>query len=161
MLSSGKESDFYIDCKQTSLSAEGHVLIGKVIFSLIQENFPEARCVGGPTLGADPLVSAVSLISWIEQKPLDGFIVRKEPKGHGTGVWLEGATHIPAGTRVVMLEDAITTGATTVRSIQRVVEAGLHVLGVVVLVDRLEGAREKIEQTGCKICSVFDRHDFL
>lgn len=161
MLASGKQSDFYIDCRQTSLSAEGHVLIGRLMFELIQKHFPDAQAVGGPTLGADPIVSSVSITSWLNNKPLDAFIVRKEPKGHGTGAWIEGMANLSEGMKIVMLEDTITTGSTTVKSIQRAQEAGLVVVGVIVLVDRLEGARENIERTDCRLFCLFDRNDFI
>ena len=161
VLASGKESDFYIDCRQTSLSARGHLLVGKLFFQLIQEHFPSARGVGGPTLGADPLISAVSLISALEEKPLDGFIVRKEPKGHGTGAWIEGLSNLGPGSPVVLLEDVITTGGSSQKAIARAEEAGLKVLGLVVLVDRREGGREAIEKQGVALVSLFTRNDFI
>src|SRR5579859_7833236 len=86
-LSSGRESDFYIDCKRVALTAEGHFLIGRLLLDAVRQKAPEAKGVGGLTLGADPLASAVSLTSWFDGRPLAAFIVRKEPKGHGTGQW--------------------------------------------------------------------------
>src|SRR5688572_25272664 len=91
-LVSGAESDFYIDCKKTVLTAEGHFLVGKLLFEAIREQAPQAVAAGGLTLGADPLASAVSLSSYLAGKPLSAFIVRKEPKGHGTSQWVEGRT---------------------------------------------------------------------
>ena len=85
ILASGKESDFYVDCKRTALTAEGHVLVGRLLFDRIRRIRPLVRGVGGLTLGADPLASAASLTSFLEGEPIDAFIVRKEPKGHGTG----------------------------------------------------------------------------
>src|SRR5713226_4629919 len=96
-LTSGKESDFYIDCKRTALTAEGHFLIGRLLFAEVRRQSPEARAVGGLTLGADPLASAVSLTSYLAGHPLPAFIVRKEPKGHGTGQWIEGRSLLQAG----------------------------------------------------------------
>jgi len=163
VLASGKESDFYIDCRQTSLCAEGHRLIGRLFLKLIQENFPEATAVGGPTLGADPLVSAVSLTSMLEgsEKPLDAFIVRKEAKGHGTGAWIEGVANLEEGDKVVMLEDVVTTGGSSLKAVRHAEEAGLNVLGLLVLVDRQEGGRENIERAGYKLVSLYTRTDFI
>ena len=100
-LSSGRTSDFYIDCKQVSLTAEGHFLIGQVVRAVIDRVAPRAEAVGGLTLGADPLVSATSLMSYLAGRPLHGFLVRKEPKGHGTGQWLEGLKNLRPGMPVV------------------------------------------------------------
>ena len=161
VLASGKESDFYIDCRQTSLSAEGHRLIGRLLLQLISENFPGATAVGGPTLGADPQVSAVSLTSVLQGRPLDAFIVRKEAKGHGTGAWIEGMANLKAGDTVVMLEDVVTTGGSSLRAVLRAEEAGLKVPGILVLVDRQEGGRENIEGAGYKLVSLYTKADFV
>jgi orotate phosphoribosyltransferase len=161
VLSSGKESDFYIDCKQTSLTAEGHYLIGRLFHALIREHAPEAVGAGGLTLGADPLASAVSLSSYLAGQPLAAFIVRKEPKGHGTGQWMEGRTQFAAGAPVVVLEDVVTTGASTLKAISRVQEEGLVVRGAFALVDRLDGGREAVEAAGQKLHTLFTRHDFI
>ena len=110
ILASGKESDFYVDCKRTALTAEGHVLIGRLMFDRVRRLRPLVRGVGGLTLGADPLASAIALTSSLEGEPVDAFIVRKEPKGHGTGQWIEGRKTIPDGSRVAVLEDVVTTG---------------------------------------------------
>lgn len=160
-LASGKKSDFYIDCRQTSLSAEGHVLIGRLLLAAIDEHFPGVRAVGGPTLGADPLVSAVSLTSALANRPLDGFLVRKEPKGHGTGAWIEGRANLEAGTPVVVVEDVVTTGGSVLQAMSRTREAGLDVLGALVLVDRQEGGRDTIEQAGFRFVALFTREDFV
>ncbi len=161
VLASGKTSDFYIDCRQTSLSAEGHLLIGRLLFNLVCEKFPKVVAVGGPTLGADPLVSAVSLTSQIEGHPLQGFLVRKASKGHGTGAWIEGMANLAAGDPVVLLEDVVTSGGSALGALARVEQAGLNVRGVVVLVDRLEGGRQAIEQAGHEFYSLFTRSDFI
>src|SRR3954452_20829556 len=104
-LSSGKESDFYIDCKKTALTAEGHFLIGRAILQIIREKAPQVVAVGGLTLGADPIASAVSLTSYLAGTPLTALIVRKELKGHGTGQWVEGRSLVQAGASVVVVED--------------------------------------------------------
>src|SRR6188474_2974111 len=102
VLSSGRTSNFYIDCKQVSLDAEGACLIGELFHQVIEEVAPDAVAVGGLTLGADPLATATSLVSFQRGRPRAAFIVRKEPKGHGTNQWLE-ATKLPPGARVVVL----------------------------------------------------------
>jgi len=161
VLSSGKESDFYIDCKQTSLTAEGHFLIGRLFCALIREHAPDAVGAGGLTLGADPLASAVSLSSYLAAQPLAAFIVRKEPKGHGTGQWMEGRTQFADGAPVAVLEDVVTTGASTLKAIERVQAEGLKVRGAFALVDRLDGGREAVEGAGQKLYTLFTRRDFI
>jgi orotate phosphoribosyltransferase len=160
VLSSGKESDFYIDCKKTVLLAEGHWLVGKLMFEAARAQFPEAIAVGGLTMGADPLASAVSLVSFLGQVPLQAFLVRKEPKGHGTGQWIEGLSSLPRGAKVVVVEDVVTTGASTIKAIERARAEGLEPVGAITLVDRDEGGREAIEATGVKVLSLFKRSDF-
>ena len=159
-LSSGLKSNFYIDCKQVSLHAEGACLIGELFHGVIDEIAPRAVAVGGLTLGADPLATATSVVSFQRGKPRAAFIVRKEPKGHGTNQWIESAG-LAAGSPVVILEDVVTTGASTLRAIERAREAGLEVLHALGLVDRLEGGREAIEKTGVALSTLFTRRDFL
>lgn len=161
VLSSGRESDFYIDCKRTVLTAEGHYLAGRLLFRAIREMCPKAVGVGGLTLGADPLASAVSLTSWLEGQPLSAFIVRKEPKGHGTGQWIEGRSALPDGALVAIVEDVITTGASTLKAIERAKAERLTVCGVFALVDREEGGREAIEAAGHRVYALFTRRDFI
>jgi orotate phosphoribosyltransferase len=158
-LSSGRTSDFYIDCKRVSLTAEGHFLIGQLMRAVIDRNAPRAEAVGGLTLGADPLVSATSLVSFIAGRPLTGFLVRKEPKGHGTDRWLEGGG-LRAGMETVILEDVITTGASTLRAIERSQAAELSVVHVVALVDRDEGGRQAVE-AHAPVTALYTRHDFM
>jgi orotate phosphoribosyltransferase len=160
-LSSGLESDFYIDCKKTALTAEGHWLIGRTLLNEIRTRTPEAKAAGGLTLGADPLASAVATMSWLAGWPLHAFIVRKEPKGHGTGAWIEGMSGLEPGTPVAILEDVVTTGASTLKAIERAEQEGLEVLRAFALVDRLEGGREAIEAKGHALTSLFTRKDFL
>ena len=160
VLSSGRESDFYIDCKKTVLTAEGHWLVGKLMFAAVREQFAQAQGVGGLTMGADPLASAVSLISFLGKNPLQAFLVRKEPKGHGTGQWIEGLSSLSTGAKVVILEDVITTGASTIKAIERARAEGLIPLGALTLVDRQEGGLEAIEATGVPVRSLYARSDF-
>lgn len=160
VLSSGKESDFYIDCKKTALLAEGHFLVGHLFFDEIQKHAPTAAGVGGLTMGADPLASAVALVSHQRGHPLHAFFVRKEPKGHGTGQWIEGLSAFAPGTPVAVVEDVITTGASTIKAIERARAEGLTPVAAFALVDRDEGGREAIEQTGVKVFALFKRQDF-
>src|SRR5512146_573102 len=132
ILSSGRESDFYIDCKQTTLTAEGAVLCGRLFCEMLEKGgWPEA--VGGITLGADPIVTAVSLTSSLRGWPVPAFIIRKEPKKHGTAQWIEGMRNLRPGMRVAILEDVVTTGGSTIRAIERAVLSGLVVARVLCL----------------------------
>ncbi len=159
VLSSGLKSNFYIDCKQVSLDAEGSCLIGELFHLVIEEIAPRAVAVGGLTMGADPLATATSLLSFQLGTPRAAFLVRKEPKGHGTNQWVE-STKLPAGAPVVILEDVITTGASTLRAIERSRAAGLEVLCALGLVDRLEGGREAVVAE-TPLTTLFTRRDFL
>ena len=158
VLSSGRESDFYIDCKRVSLLAEGHGLIGRLFLEACP---PETAGVGGMTLGADPLASAVAAASYAAGRPIDAFIVRKEAKGHGTGRWIESPHSLGEGSRVVVVEDVVTTGGSTLRAIERIREAGFVPLKVLALVDREEGGRDAVEASGVPLEALFGRRDFI
>jgi orotate phosphoribosyltransferase len=159
VLSSGRTSNFYIDCKQVSLDAEGATLIGELFHAAIEELAPGALAVGGLTLGADPLATATSVVSFLAGRPRAAFLVRKEPKGHGTNQWLE-STRLPAGAEVVVVEDVITTGAATLKAVERARLAGLRVVHALGLVDRLEGGREAVTRE-VPLTTLFTRRDFL
>jgi orotate phosphoribosyltransferase len=159
VLSSGLKSNFYIDCKQVSLDAEGAALIGELFHMVVDHVAPDAVAVGGLTLGADPLATATSLQSFVAGRPRAAFIVRKEPKGHGTNQWVE-STKLASGSQVVILEDVITTGASTLKAIERSRLAGLQVVHALGLVDRLEGGREAIVAE-TPLTTLFTRRDFL
>jgi orotate phosphoribosyltransferase len=159
-LSSGAKSNFYIDTKKVSLDAEGGFLIGQLFRRIIDEVAPDAGAVGGLTLGADPLATATSVASFHAGRPLHAFIVRKEPKGHGTGQWLESASRIDAARPVVVLEDVVTTGASTLKAIERAVSSGLKVACVLALCDRLEGGRDAVTPQA-PLHPLFTRKDFL
>jgi orotate phosphoribosyltransferase len=161
ILASGRESDFYVDCKRTTLTAEGHVLVGRLLFDEVRKIRPLVRGVGGLTLGADPIASAIALTSFLEASPVDSFIVRKEPKGHGTGQWIEGRKTIPDGSRVVVIEDVVTTGGSALKAIERCRAEKLEPVACVALVDRLEGGREAIEAQGVPLRALFARTDFI
>ena len=158
-LTSGKKSDFYIDCKQTTLSAEGAYLCGKLMYQALVDAPGEFRAVGGMPLGADPLVTAVSVVSFLQGNPVPAFIIRKEPKGHGTGSWIEGKSNIRQGSPVALVEDVVTTAGTLVKAIERTREEGFDVSHVITLVDRQEGGRERLGEAGYDLIALFTRDD--
>jgi orotate phosphoribosyltransferase len=160
VLASGRESDFYIDCRGVVLSAEGHALVGQLLLETARSVDADVQAVGGLTMGADPLASAVALTSWIQGRPVGAFLVRKEPKGHGTGQWCEGLQLLPPNAHAVIVEDVITTGASSLKAVERAREAGLTVHGIAALVDRDEGGRANLEQAGLIVRALFTRHDF-
>ncbi len=160
-LTSGKKSDFYVDCKQTTLSAEGAYLCGKLFHERIARAGKDIAGVGGMTLGADPLVTAVSVVSFLEGAPIPAFIIRKEPKGHGTGSWIEGKSNIPQGSRVALVEDVVTTAGTLIKAIERTEEEGYRVAMVLTVVDREEGGRERLKQAGYDLSALFTRNDII
>lgn len=174
VLASGRESDFYVDCKRTTLTAEGHALVGRVLFDRVRRISPMPRGVGGLTLGADPIASAVAHASWLAREEragrpgeahppdtIDAYVVRKEPKGHGTGQWIEGRKTIPDGSRVVVIEDVVTTGGSAIKAIERCRAEKLEPVRCLALVDRLEGGREAIEAQGVPLEAIFTRKDFI
>jgi orotate phosphoribosyltransferase len=160
VLASGRESDFYFDGKQTTLHAEGGMLVGKLFYEAIKD-VPGVQAVGGITLGADPIATATSINALLSGQPLHAFIIRKEPKGHGTGQWLEGRKNLPPGTKVVIVEDVVTTGGSSLKAVNRAKEEGLEVLGIVTLVDREEGGRETIEAEGYWLKSIFVKSELV
>lgn len=159
-LASGRSSNFYIDVKRVSLSAEGSFLIGQSLFALIQRHFPQAIAAGGLTLGADPLATAVAYASWQGKKELNAFIVRKETKSHGLKREIEGTDLTPLKSPVVVLEDVVTTGKSSLEAIEKCKSHGWQVVGVAAVVDREEGGRENIEALGIKLHSLFRKQDF-
>jgi orotate phosphoribosyltransferase len=160
VLASGKESDFFIDCKQTILTAEGHALVGELMFAALDE-LPACEAVAGVELGGCPLASAVSLMSFQKGRPLPALYVRKQQKDHGSKRLIEGDRAARAGMPVVILEDVITTGGSTLKAAETLREAGLHVVGVVALVDRQEGGAEALRAAGLPVVSIASRADFL
>lgn len=163
-LTSGKTSDFYIDGKQTTLDAEGGYLCGRLLFDLIQNAPEKISSVGGMTLGADPLVTAVSVVSHLADTAdtsLPAFIVRKEAKRHGTGNYIEGKKNLEPGSSVALVEDVVTTGGTLIQVIERVENEGFKVGLVVTVVDREEGGAEVLAQAGYPLQSIFTRTELV
>jgi orotate phosphoribosyltransferase len=158
-LTSGKTSDFFIDCKQAVLTATGHALVGRVMFAALKELRP-CTAVAGVELGGCPLVSAVSLTSYLHGTPLDAMYVRKNAKSHGSQRVIEGNDLIAPGSSIAVLEDTLTTGASSMNAVMKLRDAGYDVVGIVALVDRLEGASEEFSKASVRFASVFTRNDF-
>ena len=133
VLASGRRSDYYFDCRVTALHAEGSWLIGSLFNDMLKGL--DIKGVGGMTLGADPLVSATTVISHEQGRPLHGLLVRKEAKGHGTGQYVEGLGNFNAGDHVAMLEDVVTTGGSLLNACHRVTDAGLNIVDTVICQD--------------------------
>ncbi|MBI4412523.1 MAG: orotate phosphoribosyltransferase [Deltaproteobacteria bacterium] len=160
-LSSGRKSNFYFDGKQTALNPEGAYLLGHLLFEKIREINLSVEAVGGPTLGADPLVTAVSLVSHLQQKPIPAFIIRKERKQHGTEAWVEGFRNLNPGMRVAIIEDVITTGKSSLEAVQKAIDAGLNVVCIVAIIDREEGGRQAIEEKGYRLETLFTKWELI
>jgi orotate phosphoribosyltransferase len=159
-LSSGGKSDYYIDCRTTTLHAKGAELTGRVFLDLMQQQGWGAKAVGGLTMGADPIVVATSVISSQAGSPIHGFLVRKVEKAHGTGRRVEGFQE--KGAPVVIVDDVCTTGSSTVQAIEAAREFGFNVVGVACLVERLEaGGRPAVEKAAdpAPFLSVFTSND--
>jgi len=160
-LASGRKSNFYFDGKQTTLHAKGGLLVGKAFYDEVKQFEGPIHGVGGLTMGADPIATATSIAAHLAGDDMHAFIIRKEPKGHGTGQWLEGRKNLPPGSRVVIVEDVTTTGGSSMQAVERAREEGLEVVGIVTLVDREEGARDNIEGEGVALRAVFTRTEVV
>ena len=164
-LSSGQKSGFYIDCKQTVLTGEGHVLVGRAFLDLLHEaerkktGAAHAAC-GGLTMGADPLASSLALTSTLAGRELHAIYVRKEPKGHGTNAYLEGSKSTPAGARVCVVEDVVTTGGASIKAIERLRDGGYVVDTCLTIIDREAGGREALAALGVELVAWFCLRDF-
>jgi orotate phosphoribosyltransferase len=157
VLTSGRTSTYYIDAKMTTLDPKGANLVARLILDVLKPFDIDA--VGGFTLGADPIVSAVAALSAETERPLPAFIVRKEPKKHGERKMIEGP--FQPGWRVVVIDDVVTTGGSTLKACQAVEEEGGKVVLTLAIVDRLEGGRENLEAKGYKFISLLTRDDLL
>ncbi|MGA3209468.1 MAG: orotate phosphoribosyltransferase [Syntrophales bacterium] len=156
-LASGKTSNYYFNCKTTTMDPEGMYLIGNVVFEMLRD--ADVSAAGGLTLGADPIANALSLISYQKKKPIKSFVVRKDAKNHGTRSSIEG--NMSPGERVAILDDVITTGGSTITAIEIAREAGLKVDRVIALVDREEGGRENIKKYIDRIDAVLTRSEIM
>ena len=162
-LASGKTSDLYIDCRVTAMDPVGAKLIGRLGWERVKQELTErgveAQSIGGMTLGADPISIAVGMNAADEENPLQVFTVRKEPKGHGKGKQIEG--NFTEGDSIVIVDDVITTGGSTLKAADVLEKAGAKIAFALVLVDREEGGREAIEARGIPVVSLFSRSTLL
>lgn len=155
VLSSGQHSSYYINGKQVTLHPEGGAAVGRVLLSMVPA---ESIAVAGLTLGADPLVTATSVVAAYEGRSLTALIVRKEAKGHGTQAYIEGPT-LPTNAPVTVLEDVVTTGQSALKAVDRLQQAGYRVNGIVALVDRQQGGAELYAEQGIPFQAVFSIAD--
>lgn len=155
VLSSGQRSTYYINGKQVTLHPQGGVAIGRLLLSLLSE---DVQAVAGLTLGADPMVTATSVVAAYEGRSIVPLIVRKEAKGHGTQAYIEGLT-LPPNSAVVVLEDVVTTGQSALKAVERLRQAGYAVNQIIALVDRQQGGAELYEQQGLAFQSIFSIQD--
>ena len=158
-LSSGRKSEHYVNCKPVTLQGDALMFISWCMFECIEE---DCDAVGGLTLGADPLVAGVAMVSAIEERYLDGLIVRKEPKGHGTKAWIEGPTLAP-GSKVTVLEDVITTGGSAIKAAEKLRDAGYVVENVVAIINRQEGteADDAMDDADLNLISLFKLEELI
>jgi orotate phosphoribosyltransferase len=155
VLSSGQRSSYYINGKQVTLHPLGGLAVGRILCALVPES---AIAVAGLTLGADPLVTATSVVAAYEGRSLTALIIRKEAKGHGTQAYIEGPT-LPPGSEVVVLEDVVTTGNSALKAVHRLKQAGYTVNHIIALVDRHQGGAELYQQEGLQFQAVFSIQD--
>ena len=156
-LASGKTSNYYFNCKTTTMDPEGMYLIGNILFDMLGD--ADISAAGGLTLGADPIANALSFISYQKKKPIKSFVVRKDVKDHGTKKAVEG--NITTGERVVIIDDVITTGGSTITAIEIAREAGLVIDRVIALIDREEGGRENIRKYVDRVDAVLTRSEIM
>jgi len=156
-LSSGRISDYYIDCRMVSLDPEGATLIGEILFDMLKNEDMDA--VGGPTLSAVPIITALAVVSYQRGRPIPVFIIRKEKKRYGRRKVIEGL--LEKNSRVVIVDDVATTGNSLINAINAVREEGCEVKRVVVIVDREESARDRLREMGYKLESIFNVREIL
>ena len=156
-LSSGKTSEHYVNCKPVTLNGRGLTLASIMLLEHVEK---DSVAVGGLTLGADPIVSGVAVVAGLDRRLLDGLIIRKEAKGHGTGAWIEGP-ELPEGSKITVLEDVITTGGSAIKAVKRLRDAGYKVERVVSIVDRQEDdeATTAMKLAGLELYSIFTLKD--
>lgn len=155
-LASGKTSDFYVDARQTTLHARGSLLVAEAVLAQLDD---DVVAVGGLTMGADPIACAVATLSTLRGRPIHAFLIRKEAKSHGTGKRVEGLANVPQGSRVAIVEDTTTTGGSLLQAVDAAAEAGLDVAQCITVVDRCEGAAERIAAAGHTLTALVRRPD--
>lgn len=162
-LASGRKSHYYINCKKTTFMPEAMPLLGRLFFERIKtvelRDGERIDAVGGLTLGADPIAYAIAYHSALAGEPIQAFSVRKEPKGHGTQKWVEGFEQ--PGAKVSIIEDVVTTGASTMKAIEGALHAGFKIATVLALVDRQEGGREELQERGYELEALYTTEDLL
>lgn len=158
ILKSGKKSNYYIDARETTLNPEGMYLTGVLLYEEVRK-IGGVSAVGGVSVGADPLVCATVFYAYTKGDPIKGFFIRKEPKGHGKNLWIEGGKNLKKDEKVIILEDVVTTGGSSLRAIEIAEKEGLTVKGVVAIIDRQEGGRKAIEEKGYIFRSLFTLQD--
>ncbi len=153
ILSSGEESDYYIDARRVTLKPEGAYLCARIILDLVKSDYYDA--IGGPTLGADPMIGAIGVLSLQSGNPRDTFIIRKAPKAHGKQQQIEGPL-LKEKARVILIDDVATTGKAFLESIEVLMQMNIHVVKAICIVDRHEGAKVALAQKGCELVAIFD-----
>lgn len=156
-LASGKKSEYYINGKMTTLDARGAYLAARIFLAMLADDVPDA--VGGLTLGADPIVGSMIALAGLEDLDLRGVIVRKEAKGHGTQSLIEGPLN--EGDRVVVIEDVVTTGSSSLKAVDAIRAAGCTVDRVFALVDRNQGGQKNLSEASCRLEAIFDIKELL
>jgi orotate phosphoribosyltransferase len=151
-LASGQKSNYYIDGKFTSLTSDGLAYFAKVILEMIKDE--GVKFIGGPTMGADPIIGGTIAMSHLMGRPIDGFIIRKEQRDHGRMKMIEGP--LIKGEKVIIVEDVTTTGGSVIKGIKMVEEMGCTVVRVISLVDRLQGAQQNFKDAGYKFTPIFE-----
>jgi orotate phosphoribosyltransferase len=155
-LASGRQANYYLDCRQITLDAHGARLIGEGMLDLLVGDMPDL--VGGMAIGADPITAAILTLAGIRGLPLRGVMVRKDPKQHGTGKLVEGPFH--AGESIAIVEDVVTTGGSSLLAIERCEAVGLKIQRVLAIIDRHEGGREAFAAKGYELTTLFTVRDF-
>ncbi|MEX0937152.1 MAG: orotate phosphoribosyltransferase [Pirellulales bacterium] len=155
-LASGKKASYYLDCRRVTLDSRGARLIGEGMLDLLGSEMPDA--VGGMAIGADPITGAIITLAAVQGLELRGFIVRKDAKAHGTGRMVEGP--VEPGEKVVIVEDVVTTGGSSLAAIEHCQQHGLEVVRVLAIIDRLEGGREAFAAKGFQLETLLTIRDF-
>ena len=158
-LASGKKAKFYLDCRQVTLDSVGARLIGEGILDLLRRDPVLPQAVGGMSIGADPITAAVITVAAYENVPMKGFMVRKQSKGHGTDRFVEGP--LAADDHVVIVEDVVTTGGSSLEAIEKVEEIGAVVDGIIAIIDRQEGGAEAFQARGYSLRALFTIRDLI